>query len=236
MRHGKKIHKLERPREHRLALMSNLATALITHGRITTTEAKAKALKPVIDRLIRTAKMNSVQSRRQVGRMIRNRDVLRKLFDEIAPEMLERTSGYSRIMRLGPRRGDGAKLAIIELVAKDSEEEAAREKSGRKKSVRQGRAKAKAKPAGAKEKPAEEAAPAVEPEVAEEPVASAEETPAEEKVDVGEAEAAEEADVAEASEKAEEPSEEPAAEKPEETEKPVEEKPEGEEEDKDKKE
>ncbi len=234
MRHGKKIHKLERPREHRLALISNLATALITHGRITTTEAKAKALKPVIDRLIRTAKMNSVQSRRQVGRMIRNRDTLRKLFDEIAPEMLDRTSGYSRIMLLGPRRGDGAKLAVIELVAKDSEEETAREKSGRKKSARQANAKAKAKPAEAKDKPA--AAPAAEQEVTEYPEAGVEETPVEEKVDKGEAEAAEEAEVLEATEKAEESSEEPAAEKPEETEKPAEEKPEGEADDKDKKE
>jgi len=198
MRHGKKIHKLGRPREHRLALMSNLATALITHGRITTTEAKAKALKPMIDRLIRTAKMNSVQSRRQVAKVIRNKVVLRKLFDDIAPEMLDRTSGYSRILRLGPRRGDGAELAVIEIVAKDSEEEFPREKTGRKKAF-------KGTSSRAKKAATVEVVEAEESEVAQDE--AVDETPVEETVD--EAEARVEGE--EAAEKPEEPAEEPTS-------------------------
>ena len=117
MRHGKKIHKLERPKAHREALMSNLATALITHKRITTTESKAKALKPVIDRLVTTAKRNTVSARRLAAKTIKSRDILKKLFSEIAPEMMDRNSGYSRIMRIGQRQGDGARLVMIELVS-----------------------------------------------------------------------------------------------------------------------
>ncbi len=131
MRHGKKIHKLERPKAHREALISNLASALITHGKIKTTEAKAKALKPVIDKLITTAKRNTVHARRLAARTLRGRDTLKKLFDEIAPGMLERTSGYSRIMRIGTRRGDGAQLVLVELItAQEKPEE--KTKKGRK--------------------------------------------------------------------------------------------------------
>lgn len=131
MRHGKKIHKLERPRAHRQALVSNLATALITHGKIRTTEAKAKALKPVIDRLIATAKTNTVHARRLAGRTIKSRDILKRLFDEIAPKMVNRSSGYSRMMRVGTRRGDGAQIVLIELMSVEHETQE-KGKKGRK--------------------------------------------------------------------------------------------------------
>lgn len=131
MRHGKKIHKLERPRAHRQALISNLATALITHGKIRTTEAKAKALKPVIDKLITTAKANTVHARRLAGKTIKCKETLKKLFDEVAPKMLNRTSGYSRVMRIGARRGDGAQVVLIELLSVEHKTEE-KGKKGRK--------------------------------------------------------------------------------------------------------
>ena len=116
MRHGKKIHKLERPSEHRRALISNLVMALITHKKIKTTQSKAKAIKPVIDSLITTAKKNTVDARRLAAKTVKQKDTLRTLFDEIAPGMLNRTSGYSRIMRVGTRSGDGAEIVVIELI------------------------------------------------------------------------------------------------------------------------
>ena len=133
MRHGKKIHKLERPGEHRLALMSNLVTALITHKRIKTTESKAKALKPVIDDLITTAKKNTVNARRLAAKMVKQKEPLKTLFDEIAPGMLSRTSGYSRIMRVGTRSGDGAEIVVIELIMDQEVSESETPKKSKKK-------------------------------------------------------------------------------------------------------
>ena len=182
MRHGKKIHKLERPKAHRHALMSNLASALITHGRIKTTEAKAKALKPLIDKLITTAKLNTVHARRLVARTIKSRDLVKKLFDEIAPEMLNRTSGYSRIMRVGTRRGDAATVVMVELVRAEQEQDE-KTKKGRKgwrKFASRSKDKAEKKAAGP-----EPTSPAVDEEVAEtavvddEKAVAAEETPPE---------------------------------------------------------
>lgn len=167
MRHGKKIHKLERPKAHREALISNLATALITHKRITTTESKAKALKPVIDRLVTTAKRNTVSARRLAAKTIKSRDILKKLFNEIAPEMMDRNSGYSRIMRIGQRKGDGANLVMIELVSVAKAMEAESGKKGKSKS-KAPKSKATKKAAGKKEpkaaakEPAEAAEPVVE--------------------------------------------------------------------------
>lgn len=188
MRHGKKIHKLERPKAHRAALISNLANALITHKRIRTTEAKAKALKPVIDRLITTAKQNTVHARRLVARTVRNKETLKKLFDEIAPEMLDRTSGYSRMVRVGTRRGDGAQIVLVELMlkAEEPEEKGKKGKKGRKKRGLFG-----AKPKAKKSEPDEETPVAaaepeeetVEAEVPTEAAAEAEEPVPEEKQD-----------------------------------------------------
>jgi large subunit ribosomal protein L17 len=181
MRHGKKVHKLERPREHRKALISNLATALITHRKIRTTEAKAKALKPVIDNLITTAKKNTVSARRMASRTIKQKEILKKLFDEIAPEMIDRTSGFSRIVRIGSRKGDGAEIVLVELVGADDAGHPA-SKKGRKSTPSR---KQKSKPA----KPAKAAkAAAVETPVASEPVVEGDEAVGSEDSDTAETE------------------------------------------------
>jgi large subunit ribosomal protein L17 len=159
MRHGKKIHKLERPSEHRRALISNLVSALITHKRIKTTESKAKALKPVMDSLITTAKKDTVDARRLAAKTVKQKETLKTLFDEIAPGMLNRTSGYSRIMRVGTRSGDGAEIVVIELIM---DQQVAEEKTGKK---------SKKKLFGRKSAPKTEKVPAAESaEVAEETV------------------------------------------------------------------
>jgi large subunit ribosomal protein L17 len=97
-------------------MLGGQAAALFTHERITTTEAKAKALRPVAERLITFAKRGDVASRRQVLRLVPDRDVVHKLFSEIAPRYADRQGGYTRILKLGQRKGDGAPLARIELV------------------------------------------------------------------------------------------------------------------------
>lgn len=172
MRHGRKIHKLERPKAHREALISNLANALITHKKIRTTEAKAKALKPVIDRLITTAKQNTVHARRLVAKTVRNKETVKKLFDEIAPEMLDRTSGYSRMVRVGTRHGDGAEIVLVELMLKAEEPEEKGKKGRKKRGLFKGKPKASKSQAvkgtaAPAEEPVEEAAAeevSVEPE------------------------------------------------------------------------
>ncbi|SHE42967.1 50S ribosomal protein L17 [Streptoalloteichus hindustanus] len=101
---------------HERLLLANLATSLFEHGRIQTTEAKAKRLKPLAERLITKAKRGDLHNRREVLKVIRNKDVLHKLFAEIAPLFAERDGGYTRIIKTMPRKGDNAKMAVIELV------------------------------------------------------------------------------------------------------------------------
>jgi large subunit ribosomal protein L17 len=96
-------------------MLRNMATSLIQHERIRTTEAKAKELRPVVEKLITLGGVDDVHSRRRARRVIDDRAALRKLFDEIGPRFRERPGGYTRILKLGPRKGDGAELAIIEL-------------------------------------------------------------------------------------------------------------------------
>ena len=96
--------------------MANLAASLFEAGRITTTEAKAKALRPYAERLITKAKDGSIAARRQVLAKIQDRDVVHILFAEVAPRYEDRDGGYTRIVKTGPRKGDGAPMAIIELV------------------------------------------------------------------------------------------------------------------------
>jgi large subunit ribosomal protein L17 len=93
-----------------------MATSLFRHERIETTTAKAKELRPVAERLITLARRGDVHARRLAGRRIQDRDVLGKLFDDIAPRYAERPGGYTRILRLGTRKGDGAEMSLIELV------------------------------------------------------------------------------------------------------------------------
>jgi large subunit ribosomal protein L17 len=101
---------------HERLILANLATALFQHGRITTTEVKAKRLRPFAERLITKAKQGTLHARRQVIGVVRDRDVSTKLFDEIGPQFAARPGGYTRIMKTAPRRGDAAPMAIIELV------------------------------------------------------------------------------------------------------------------------
>jgi large subunit ribosomal protein L17 len=103
-------------------MLGGLAAALFEHERVRTTEAKAKALRPLAERLITFAKRGDVHARRQVLRVVPDRDVVHRLFNEIAPRMAERNGGYTRILKLGPRQGDGAPMAQIELVDRPVEE------------------------------------------------------------------------------------------------------------------
>jgi large subunit ribosomal protein L17 len=102
--------------QHQRLLLSNLATALFEHGRITTTQAKAKALRPVAERLITFAKRGDIHARRQVLTVVRDKGVVHTLFAEIGPRFAERPGGYTRITKIGPRKGDNAPMAVIELV------------------------------------------------------------------------------------------------------------------------
>ena len=101
---------------HQKAMLANLAADLFEHGRITTTLAKAKAARPYAEQLITNAKSGTLHDRRQVHRSIDDKEVVTKLFDEIGPRYAERPGGYTRIVKVGPRRGDNAEMAILELV------------------------------------------------------------------------------------------------------------------------
>lgn len=116
MRHRKKGRNLSRSPSHRKAVLRNLATSLFQHERITTTTAKAKELRPYAERLITLAVRGDLHARRTVGRRIADRAVLGKLFDDIGPRYTERPGGYTRILKLGTRKGDAAEMALIELV------------------------------------------------------------------------------------------------------------------------
>lgn len=125
---------------HERLILANLATSLFRHGRITTTQTKAKRLRPLAERLITKAKRGDLHARRLVLRVVRDRDVSTALFDEIAPRYAARPGGYTRIVKTGPRRGDSAPMAIIELVEPMTEPPAgAAEKParGRRKAARQ---------------------------------------------------------------------------------------------------
>jgi large subunit ribosomal protein L17 len=101
---------------HERLMLANLAASLFEHDRITTTEAKAKRLRPLAERLITFAKRGDLHARRQVMTVIRDKDVVHKLFAEIGPKMAERPGGYTRIIKVGPRKGDNAPMAVIEIV------------------------------------------------------------------------------------------------------------------------
>ncbi len=112
------MRKLGRTSSHRKATLSNLATSLLRYERITTTLPRAKEVRGVVERLISKAKKDTLASRREAGKVIRDKEVLKKLFSQIGPKFKERPGGYTRILRLGQRRGDNAFLALIELVEK----------------------------------------------------------------------------------------------------------------------
>ena|SRR5690625_4118166 len=108
--------KLGRTSSHRRALLRHLATAVIDNGRVETTEAKAKAVKPVVEKMITLGKKGDMHARRQAASYLTDEGAVAKLFSEVAPNYAERNGGYTRIVKLGPRRGDAAPMAVIELV------------------------------------------------------------------------------------------------------------------------
>jgi len=116
MRHRKAGRKLGRSSGQRRALYRNLVTELFRHGRIKTTEAKAKSIRPKTEKLITLGKSDTLHARRLVTSRLNDPEVVKKLFDEIAPRYQERKGGYTRILRLGPRQGDNAPMVLIELV------------------------------------------------------------------------------------------------------------------------
>ena len=117
MRHQKNRHKLSRDTAHRKALLMNLSKEVIAHERIRTTEAKAKAVKPELEKLITLAKRGDLHARRQaLSALGQDKFMVYKLFEEIAPRYSERAGGYSRILKLGPRRSDSTEMVLLELV------------------------------------------------------------------------------------------------------------------------
>ena len=116
MRHGKKIAKLGRTASHRKAMLSNMMTSLFANEHITTTQIRAKALRRTAEKVITFAKKGDLHARRQVLRVIADKQIVSKLFDELGPRYKSRNGGYTRVVKLGPRRGDGAFMSIIELV------------------------------------------------------------------------------------------------------------------------
>ena len=116
MRHARSGKKLGRDSAHRKALYSNLAGALIEHGRIKTTVTKAKAVKPIAEQMITLGRRGDLHARRQATAFLRSRDIVHKLFAEVGPRFKDRPGGYSRIIRIGPRPGDAAEMVYLELV------------------------------------------------------------------------------------------------------------------------
>ena len=116
MRHHRAGKKLGRDSAHRRALYANLAGALIEHGRIRTTEAKAKAVKPIAEQMITLGRRGDLAARRQAISYLRSRDVVHKLFADVGPRFANRPGGYARIVKLGPRQGDAADMVYLELV------------------------------------------------------------------------------------------------------------------------
>jgi large subunit ribosomal protein L17 len=159
---------------HQKLIVANLATSLFEHGRITTTEAKARVLRPVAERLITKAKKGDLHNRRQVLRTIKDKGVVHALFEEIAPRYAERPGGYTRITKIGPRKGDNAPMAVIELVTEAYSPKATTTKAPV--------APAAPAPVAADESPAEETTEAPVDEAAEAPL---EETASDEAVSEG---------------------------------------------------
>jgi large subunit ribosomal protein L17 len=169
MRHQRAGKKLGRDAAHRKALYANLAGALIEHGRIKTTVTKAKAVKPLAEQMITLGRRGDLHARRQAVAFLRSKDVVHHLFAEVAPRFRDRPGGYTRIVKIGPRPGDAAEMAYLELVGEEVEVTPRR---------RRERAAAEPVPATATEEP-----PATEAEVVEEPAVEDEAVPAAEEPD-----------------------------------------------------
>jgi large subunit ribosomal protein L17 len=175
MRHGKKVNHLGRKKAHRDALLSNMASSLILHKRITTTVAKAKALRKYVEPLITKAKTDTMHSRRTAFSYLQNKESIKALFGEVATRTAERPGGYTRIIKLGDvRLGDNAEMCLMELVDfNDTYKKEGAEKKGK---TRRGRGGKKAEGAAEGETPAAETKEEKKPK-AEKPKAKKEEEP-----------------------------------------------------------
>ena len=142
---------------HERLMLANLATALFEHGAITTTQAKAKRMQPLAERLITFAKRGDLHARRRVLTVVHNKDVVHELFTEIGPRYANRNGGYTRITKLGPRKGDNAPMARIELVEPLSEQAVAEAEAAAKRAAKERDAREKAAAAAAAAKGAQEA-------------------------------------------------------------------------------
>ena len=166
MQHNRSGRKLGRTTGHRLALFRNQLTSLFTSERIVTTLSKAKELRPLAERMVTQGRRGTVHARRLVGRWVPDRTVLKRLFDEIAPRFSERPGGYLRIVKLGPRQGDGAEMAVLEFVDFELKKKAApaptepKAGKGKAKDVEPDAAEAEEKPRKAPKKAAEKKPPA----------------------------------------------------------------------------
>ena len=116
MRHQKAGRKFSRSTAHRKAMSRNLVTSLLDHGRIETTEAKGKELRRWVEKVITTAKNDTVAARRAVDAIVEDREVTERLFTKLMPRMKDRPGGYTRVLKVGPRLGDGAEMVLVELV------------------------------------------------------------------------------------------------------------------------
>lgn len=157
MRHNKAVNHLGRKSGHRKALLANMASSLILHKRIVTTEAKAKALKPYLEPLVTKSKEDTTHNRRIVFSYLKDKNAVSELFRTIAPKVADRPGGYLRILHVGFRQGDAAEMALIEFVDFNEAALAGSTKKEAKKTTRRSRAK-KAEAAPAAETPAEEPA------------------------------------------------------------------------------
>jgi len=162
MRHGRKVKKLGRTSSHRKAMLENMAASLFTYHLIKTTEPKAKEVRKLAEKIITLAKREDLHAHRQVFDMIRDRTLVKKIFTEIAPKLKDRVGGYTRVLKLGVRRGDGAQLAIVELLIEKppKEDKKGKKEKGTKKEKEEkevsksakGKAEAKAEAKAAKAK------------------------------------------------------------------------------------
>ena len=151
-----KGHRLGGSSAHQRHMLANLATALFEHGKITTTEARARRLRPYAERLITFAKRGDLHARRQVLTVVTDKGVVHTLFTEIGPRFESRDGGYTRITKVGPRKGDNAPLAVIELVSEEAEAKPRRRRARRAQPGRGARPKPAAQEAAAAEDAAEE--------------------------------------------------------------------------------
>jgi large subunit ribosomal protein L17 len=168
MRHGRKVKKLGRTASHKKAMLANMAASLFAYQTIKTTDAKAKEVRRLAEKLITLAKRGGLHAHRQVYDVIKDRKLIKKLFDEIGPKFQDREGGYTRVSKLGPRKGDGAPLSVVELlIEKPPKEEKKGKKEKAKKKVKkektkeskarkERKTKAKAKPEGIEEEEVKE--------------------------------------------------------------------------------